>query len=210
LPLCRARGFVGSYVGVDLLPEMIDAARARHGRDPQARFEVADALSPPDWLRGVRFDLVVACGALSLRVPSYDAYLDAALDALWALTEGALALVLPSARALRRVAGIGEDFVCHDPSALRARLLRLTPYLTLREDFLPTDLAAYLYRGRSVAHDALRPDLDGTQVMDHLGIEPGREIGQALDFLLELRLEEGPLGEEEAFRRLDAWWAART
>ena len=58
--------------------------------------------------------------------------------------------------------------------------------------------------------DALRPDLDGTQVMDHLGIEPGREIGQALDFLLELRLEEGPLGEEEAFRRLDAWWAART
>ena len=56
---------------------------------------------------------------------------------------------------------------------------------------------------------AIRPDLDGRQVMEHLGIAPGREIGAALDFLLELRLDEGPLGEEEAYRRLDAWWAAR-
>jgi poly(A) polymerase len=34
-------------------------------------------------------------------------------------------------------------------------------------------------------------------------------VGEALAFLLELRLEEGPLGEEEAGRRLDAWWAER-
>jgi len=53
---------------------------------------------------------------------------------------------------------------------------------------------------------ALRPDLDGRQIMEHLGIGPGREVGQALDFLLELRLEEGPLGPDEAYRRLDAWW----
>jgi poly(A) polymerase len=57
---------------------------------------------------------------------------------------------------------------------------------------------------------ALRPDLDGRQVMDHLGLEPGREVGEALDFLLELRLEEGPLDEDEAYRRLDDWWAARS
>ncbi|HYF47563.1 MAG TPA: CCA tRNA nucleotidyltransferase [Acidimicrobiales bacterium] len=56
---------------------------------------------------------------------------------------------------------------------------------------------------------AIRPDLDGRQVMEHLGLEPGRDVGQALDFLLELRLDEGPLGEEEAYRRLDEWWAAR-
>jgi poly(A) polymerase len=57
---------------------------------------------------------------------------------------------------------------------------------------------------------SIRPDLDGRQVMDHLGIEPGRTVGEALDFLLELRLDEGPLGEAEAFRRLDDWWATRS
>ncbi|MCU1498832.1 MAG: putative tRNA nucleotidyltransferase [Acidimicrobiales bacterium] len=56
---------------------------------------------------------------------------------------------------------------------------------------------------------ALRPDLDGRQVMDHLGIGPGRHVGQALAFLLELRLEEGPLGDEQALGRLDAWWATQ-
>ena len=57
------------------------------------------------------------------------------------------------------------------------------------------------------ALDALRPDLDGRQVMDHLQIPPGRQVGEALDMLLEARLDEGPLGEEEAYRRLDVWWA---
>ena len=56
---------------------------------------------------------------------------------------------------------------------------------------------------------AIRPDLDGVQIMEHLVLPPGRLVGEARDFLLELRLEEGPLGEEEARRRLDAWWAAR-
>jgi poly(A) polymerase len=57
---------------------------------------------------------------------------------------------------------------------------------------------------------AIRPDLDGTAVMAHLGIGPGRDVGQALDFLLELRLDEGPLGEDEARRRLDEWWISRS
>jgi len=57
--------------------------------------------------------------------------------------------------------------------------------------------------------DAIRPDLDGNQVMALLGIPPGPTIGRALDFLLELRLDEGPLGEEEATRRLLEWWATR-
>ncbi|MFM8862642.1 MAG: CCA tRNA nucleotidyltransferase [Acidimicrobiia bacterium] len=56
---------------------------------------------------------------------------------------------------------------------------------------------------------AIRPDLDGTQVMERLGLAPGREVGEALEFLLELRLEEGPLGSDEAARRLDEWWASR-
>ncbi|MCB9372361.1 MAG: CCA tRNA nucleotidyltransferase [Microthrixaceae bacterium] len=59
------------------------------------------------------------------------------------------------------------------------------------------------------ALDAIRPDLDGTQVMARLGVGPGRVVGEALDHLLQLRLDEGPLGEDEAGRRLDEWWAAR-
>ena len=54
--------------------------------------------------------------------------------------------------------------------------------------------------------DAIRPDLDGRAVMAHLGIPPGPQVGKALAYLLELRLEEGPLGVEEAEHRLDRWW----
>jgi len=57
---------------------------------------------------------------------------------------------------------------------------------------------------------AVRPDLDGEAIMRILGLPPGREVGEAYRFLLELRLDEGPLGAEEAERRLRAWWAART
>lgn len=57
--------------------------------------------------------------------------------------------------------------------------------------------------------DAIRPDLDGKQIMEHLGMGPGRHIGRALDHLLEVRLEEGPLSEADAYARLDAWWAAQ-
>ncbi|AMM19477.1 CCA tRNA nucleotidyltransferase [Frondihabitans sp. PAMC 28766] len=58
--------------------------------------------------------------------------------------------------------------------------------------------------------DSLRPDLDGVQIQAILGIKPSREVGEAYRFLLELRTEEGPLGEEEATRRLLGWWAERS
>ena len=57
--------------------------------------------------------------------------------------------------------------------------------------------------------DAIRPDLDGGQVMEQLGLRPGRDVGRALAYLLELRMEEGPLGEPEARRRLADWWDAQ-
>ena len=56
---------------------------------------------------------------------------------------------------------------------------------------------------------AIRPDLNGSEVMEHLGIKPSRAVGEALDFLLEVRLDEGPLPKDEAYQRLDQWWAAR-
>jgi poly(A) polymerase len=57
--------------------------------------------------------------------------------------------------------------------------------------------------------DAIRPDLDGNQVMRQLGVPPGPVVGRALAHLLEMRLEEGPLGEVEAGRRLAEWWATQ-
>jgi len=58
--------------------------------------------------------------------------------------------------------------------------------------------------------DAMRPDLDGEQIMAILGISPGREVGMAYRFLLEMRMDEGPLGEEEATKRLLQWWSERS
>jgi len=55
----------------------------------------------------------------------------------------------------------------------------------------------------------IRPELDGSEVMEHLGLQPGREVGEALEFLLEIRLEEGVIGVDESKQRLDAWWAER-
>jgi poly(A) polymerase len=52
---------------------------------------------------------------------------------------------------------------------------------------------------------ALRPELDGKQVMEHLGVGPGPVVGKALAFLLEIRLDEGLIGEEAARKRLDQW-----
>ena len=59
------------------------------------------------------------------------------------------------------------------------------------------------------ALQSIRPDLDGQAVMDHLGIGPGPLVGEALRMLLEARLDEGPLGQEEAERRLDEWFRRR-
>lgn len=56
---------------------------------------------------------------------------------------------------------------------------------------------------------AIRPELDGEAIMAVLGLKPGREVGQAYQFLLELRLDEGEIGREEATRRLLEWWAQR-
>jgi poly(A) polymerase len=56
---------------------------------------------------------------------------------------------------------------------------------------------------------AVRPDLNGEQIMEILGLGPSRVIGEAYDFLLNLRLDEGPLAPEEAAERLLAWWEAR-
>ena len=57
--------------------------------------------------------------------------------------------------------------------------------------------------------EAIRPDLDGNRIMELLGIGPGREVGEAYRFMLELRVENGPMPPDEAEAALRDWWARR-
>lgn len=57
--------------------------------------------------------------------------------------------------------------------------------------------------------DAIRPDLDGNEIMEVLSVGPGPVIGQAYKFLLELRLENGPMERDAAIAELKEWWAAQ-
>ncbi|MET7488287.1 CCA tRNA nucleotidyltransferase [Streptomyces sp. NPDC005538] len=58
--------------------------------------------------------------------------------------------------------------------------------------------------------DSIRPDLDGNQIMEILGVPPGPVIGRAYKFLLELRLENGPMEHDAAVAALKEWWAAES
>jgi poly(A) polymerase len=79
---------------------------------------------------------------------------------------------------------------------------RKADVLAKRMDELEERIAALAQREELAS---IRPELDGTQVMEHLGIGPGPLVGKALAFLLEIRLEEGMLGAVEIRRRLDQW-----
>jgi poly(A) polymerase len=66
--------------------------------------------------------------------------------------------------------------------------------------------------GRLLAQEelkAVRPDLDGNEIMKLLGLAPGRDVGRAWAYLKELRLDRGPLTREEAEAELIAWWQAQ-
>jgi len=72
------------------------------------------------------------------------------------------------------------------------------------------DLEGRIERLRSEEElDAVRPDLDGNQIMEILGIPAGRDVGLAWKFLKELRLDRGPIGYDAAREELLNWWATR-
>jgi poly(A) polymerase len=56
---------------------------------------------------------------------------------------------------------------------------------------------------------SIRPDLDGNQIMEILGIGPGRAVGAAYAFLLEARIEHGPMTYDQARERLLGWWRSQ-
>ena len=57
--------------------------------------------------------------------------------------------------------------------------------------------------------DALRPPIDGNQVMEHLSLEPGRQVGEIMRMLYERRVEDGPYSEEQAYEFIDEWMTDR-
>jgi poly(A) polymerase len=56
---------------------------------------------------------------------------------------------------------------------------------------------------------SIRPDLDGNDIMEILGVPSGPKVGKAYNYLLEVRLDEGPLVRDEAIKRLTQWWQAQ-
>ena len=103
----------------------------------------------------------------------------------------------------------------HDAGDLLGRLNELTRCdCTTRSEAKARDLANRMdeLEARLVdlaereALDSMRPELDGVEVMRLLGIPPGPAVGRALQFLLEVRLSDGLIGEDEARSRLQQWW----
>jgi poly(A) polymerase len=79
--------------------------------------------------------------------------------------------------------------------------------LSRRMDELETRIAELAEKEELAA---LRPELDGRRVMELLGIPPGRDVGEALAMLMEIRLDEGLIGAEAAETRLREWWLLRS
>ncbi|GLU58372.1 CCA tRNA nucleotidyltransferase [Paenarthrobacter ureafaciens] len=88
-------------------------------------------------------------------------------------------------------------------SDVTTRNQRKADRLAFAYDDLEQRIAALLEQ-ESLA--AIRPDLDGAQIMALLGLKPGPVVGRAYKFLLEERMEHGPLAPEEAESKLLAWW----
>jgi poly(A) polymerase len=110
-------------------------------------------------------------------------------------------------RFVRDAGGLLDELLALTRSDCTTRNRRKAEALERRIDELEARIAS-LREAEELS--SIRPDLDGQQVMEHLGIGPGPEVGQALSYLLERRLEEGPLGTDEAHRVLEEWWQRRT
>ena len=117
--------------------------------------------------------------------------------------------VLYAVDALRALGGVDPPSVRR---WVRAAGIDVNDALAVAEAMpLPTAPALRRLLDRLVAQEdmqALEPELDGDEVQRVLGIAQGRDVGAALKFLLDLRLDEGVLGPDEARRRLREWWSA--
>ena len=112
--------------------------------------------------------------------------------------------------AVRRYVRDADDLLIRLHALTRADVTTRNKRKAERLSFAYDDLEARIAKLREQEElDALRPDLSGEEIMQILDLKPGPEVGKARNFLMELRLEEGPLGAEEAKSRLLQWWSER-
>ena len=110
-------------------------------------------------------------------------------------------------RYVRDAGGLLERLHILTRADVTTRNVRKSDRLSFAYDDLETRIAE-IAEAEGIA--AVRPDLNGEQIMALLGLSPGREVGEAYRYLLELRLDEGPLGPDVAEQRLREWHAARS
>jgi SAM-dependent methyltransferase len=150
------------YLGVDIVPAMVERARERH---PDGRFEVLDLLTQTP--EPSTFDIVVASGSLTVRLPKHALFVDKMLRRMLALSSGVVAVNFQSTRSFRQnpLAAEDPDLYHVDPVAMYATCRRLCRWTTLREDMLTSDVVIYMYPqyARSVRryHRLAHPDPEG-------------------------------------------------
>ncbi len=140
------RGMEVDYLGVDILPEMVQEARRRY---PGHRFEVMDILKgdPP----GAPFDYVLASGALTVVTEDHERFLEQMISRMLDLARVGLAFNMQNERHRKATPHLGYDpnIYVADPVEVYDVVRGLCPRVILREDFLPTDFAILAFPGGS-------------------------------------------------------------
>ena len=133
------------YLGVDILPEMVEEARVRH---PEGHFELRDILETPPQRR---FDLVVCSGSLTVKVPGHERFVLKMLRRMLDLSEMAVAVNFQSTRALRDnpMALQNDDLFHADPVKIYGLCRQMCRWTVLREDTLVTDFTIYMLPGHA-------------------------------------------------------------
>ena len=133
----KATGREVDYLGIDLSPEMVEAARLRH---PDARFEVADVLTHQG-----QYDFVISVGSLGVAFGTP--------EESWALVEAIFALCLQGAAFNLLVkpdgvllSNLRSEYWYVEPLEAHRRLREISPRLSILEGLLPTDLFVQLFR----------------------------------------------------------------
>jgi len=150
LDYLRQRGFAGPYTGVDLVPELIEAARVRQDDTASAiSFIVADVLDADLALKP--HDYVIASGLFDYRTPDSAARLPRTVRRLYDLCRRGVAWNVLGLAPPER-----EDLYAAPPGELLELCEALTPWFVVRGDYAPHALTFYLYKRAHFEDDGLR------------------------------------------------------